>query len=172
MLNDLEINDSYPIMAHANKSPFSASSPRSITVRKPPYSYLHLALISASTLPHVLPAKSRKVQSDMDLLTAQSYVGSALKQYLGLTGSTIPIDFLRIEGMDCWIRIPRQDEMMVVGALGHWISSREGGVAWKVKCTRPWLGRMAAEGEEETLFGRAYIGRSSEPMICVNSNCE
>lgn len=60
----------------------------------------------------------------------------------------IPIDILKIEGSECWIRVPREDAGMVVGALGG-----GGGVGgWRVVGRGEWLG-VVAGGGGEGLFG-------------------
>lgn len=115
---------------------------RCITIRNPPYTYLHLSLL-ASTLPFQSPA-------DVDILTARAYLTSALSQFLGLTGTAVPIDFLKIEGRDTWIRVPREDSAAVVGALSHWVG-KDVAVSWRVKAKGEWLGAVVS-GDGSHLF--------------------
>lgn len=77
----------------------------------------------------------------VDPLTARSYLTSALSQFLGLMGTSIGIDILKIEnppstsepkkkasrgGSDypnVWIRVPRDDGAAVLAALSSWVGS-------------------------------------------------
>ena len=113
---------------------------RSLTIRSS-HTYLHLVLIT-STL--------SSSQPPLDLLTARTYLTSALSQYLGLTGTAIPIDFLKIEGRGVWIRIPREDGVALVGALSQWVG-KEGDVSWRVQAKGEWLGSVLA-GNGDQLF--------------------
>jgi ribonuclease P/MRP protein subunit POP8 len=115
---------------------------RSITIRNPPHTYLHLTLLT-TTVP------SSK-QPPVDILTARTYLTSALSQFLGLTGTAIPVDFLKVEGRDVWIRTPREDSIAVVGALSQWIG-KDWGVSWRVKAKGEWLGAVIA-GDGQKLF--------------------
>ena len=122
--------------------PVSHPGSRSINIRNPPYTYLHLMLLTAT-----LPSSS---QPPVDILTARTYLTSALSQYLGLTGTAILIDFLKIEGRSVWIRVPREDGVALVGALSQWVG-KEGDVSWRVKAKGEWLGSVVA-GNGEHLF--------------------
>lgn len=122
--------------------PMPHSSHDSITIRNPPYTYLHLILLTST------PASSS--QPPLDLLTARTYLTSALSQYLGLTGTAIPIDFLNVEGQSVWIRVPREDGVALVGALSQWVG-KEGDVSWRVKAKGEWLGSVVA-GNGDHLF--------------------
>ena len=116
----------------------SPPAPMKITIRNPPYTYLHLALLTSST---ALPNPD---SPPIDILTARAHLTSAISQFLGITGTAIPIDFLKVEGRDVWIRVPREDVAAVVGALSQWIG-KDGGVGWRVKGKGEWLGVVAAE---------------------------
>ena len=123
---------------------------RSIEIRQTPHTYLHLTLIPTSAISFSSTSISVKEPPNIDVLTARSYLSIALQQYLGLTGTAIPIDILRVDGRDCWIRVPREDGMVIAGALGQWVSHK-GGVAWRIRGKREWLGMVGA-GNGETLF--------------------
>ena len=115
---------------------------RKITIRNPPFTYLHLTLLTSSAslqLPNSPP---------VDILTARAHLTSALSQFLGITGTAIPIDFLKVEGRDAWIRVPREDAVAVAGALTQWVG-KDGGVSWMVKGTGNWLGVVAADDGHE-----------------------
>lgn len=113
--------------------------PRTLTIKSPPHTYLHLTLLSS--LPH---------PPNIDLLTARTLLTSALQQYLGLTGTAIPIDFLKLQGRDVWIRLPREDGAAVAGALSQWMG-KDGGVSWRARARGNWLGVVGA-GDGLDLF--------------------
>lgn len=84
----------------------------------------------------------------LDPITARTYLTSALNQFLGLMGSSIGIDVLKIidsgvsrtqaEGQSqsrdhktepfLWIRVPRDDAPAVVAALSSWVGSSGSGL--------------------------------------------
>lgn len=104
---------------------------KTLTIRNPPFSYLHLTLLAPAT-------------TVFDLLTARAHLTSALSQFLGITGTAIPIDFLKIEGRDVWVRVPREDGAAVVGAISGWVGGE--GVAWRIREKGDWLGAVVAGG--------------------------
>ena len=122
--------------------PISHSSYRSLSIRNPPHTYLNLILLTST------PSSSG--QPPVDILTARTYLTSALSQYLGMTGTAIPIDFLKVEGRSVWIRVPREDGVALVGALSQWVG-KDGDVSWRVKAKGEWLGSVAA-GNGDNLF--------------------
>ena len=85
----------------------------------------------------------------VDILTARTYLSSALQQFLGLTGLAISIDFLKVEGKDVWIRVPREDGLAVSNAISTWVGSE--GVSWRIKGKSDWLANLAA-GDGQQLF--------------------
>lgn len=110
------------------------------TIRNPPFTYLYLTLVTSSTS-NALP---------IDILTARAYLTSAVSQFLGITGTAIPVDVLKVEGRDVWLRVPREDAAAVVGALSQWVA-KDGGVSWRVNRKGEWLGIVAA-GDGHELF--------------------
>ena len=96
---------------------------QNITISNLPFTYFHLRLRQSNPL---IP------KEPVDIITARTHLTSALQQYLGLTGTAIPIDFLKVEGRDVWIRLPREDGSAVQGALSQWMA-RDGNVSWQVK---------------------------------------
>ncbi|KAI4281925.1 MAG: hypothetical protein L6R38_003348 [Xanthoria sp. 2 TBL-2021] len=112
------------------------------TIRHLPWTYFHLSLISSEIT-------SQATDAEVDILTARTYLTSALQQFLGITGTAIPVDFLKVEGRNIWIRVPRDDSAVVVSALSGWIG-REG-VAWRIKGKSEWLGSLIA-GDGSHLF--------------------
>ncbi|PYH65356.1 uncharacterized protein BO88DRAFT_490610 [Aspergillus vadensis CBS 113365] len=112
----------------------SSSTPKTIhfTSRTPTWTYLKLQLINN-------PPTTSSTSTPLDPLTARTYLSAALSQFLGLTGTTIPIDILKISppssstgnktggggsgglGSTVWTRVPRDDAAAVVAALSSWI---------------------------------------------------
>ncbi|KAH7321439.1 hypothetical protein BKA65DRAFT_80697 [Rhexocercosporidium sp. MPI-PUGE-AT-0058] len=117
------------------------------TIKTPQFSYACLQLMSDSP-----PATSRQ----LDALTVRSYVGSALSQFLGLTGSAVSIDILKVEGRETWIRVPREDLSLVLAAIGGWTGGLEGHgkVGWTVKASGNWLGVLVAQGEAGQIWNQ------------------
>ncbi|KAJ9243625.1 hypothetical protein DTO271D3_1650 [Paecilomyces variotii] len=126
------------------------------TARNPPWSYLKLQLIpqpgysSANTL--------------LDELTTRTYLSSALSQFLGVTGTAISIDLLKVENDGtnryAWIRVPRDDASAVVSAVSSWIGGSKssgssganaGNVAWRVCAKGNFLGALV-NGSGTDLF--------------------
>jgi ribonuclease P/MRP protein subunit POP8 len=108
------------------------------TIRSPPFSYAHLQLLSDSGKPPTL-----------DVLTVRTYLTAALKKFLGLAGTAISVDILKVEGNDVWLRVPREDLSAVAAATGGWIGGGDAGssekVKWQVKATGNWLSTMVGD---------------------------
>ena len=49
-----------------------------------------------------------------------------------------------------WIRVPREDAAVIVGALSQWVG-KDGRVSWRVKGKGEWLG-VVVEGDGHQLF--------------------
>ena len=112
----------------------------SITIRTPPHSYAHLELLSSSS-----------ATTSLDALAVRFHLTSALTQFLGLTGSAISVDILKVEGRECWIRVPREDLSPLLAAVGGWVGGNgEGQVGWRVRGSGNWL---------SSLVGRAGLER-------------
>ena len=109
------------------------------TIRKAPWSYIHLQrLTSSSTAPA------------LDGMTVQLYLASALTQFLGLHGAAIAFDILRIADQDVWIRLAAEDRGSLVAAAGGWVSSN--GDGWRVKGWSSWDAGVMNEGGGQDLF--------------------
>jgi ribonuclease P/MRP protein subunit POP8 len=118
------------------------------------------------------------IHQPLDSLSARTYLSSALSQFLGLTGTAIPTDILKIEhGLasapkvdatsttqvakttrhdSVWIRVPREDAPAVVAAVSSWIgggnnSTGSAGVAWRVCAKGNFLSALTA-GSGADLF--------------------
>ncbi|KAF2232065.1 hypothetical protein EV356DRAFT_534909 [Viridothelium virens] len=137
-----------------------------LSLSHPPYTYLHLSLISASSLSTSSLSgddpQTFQNSPDLDALTIRTHLTAALSSFLGLTGSAIPIDILKYSGPvtsqnDVWIRVPTEDESAVITALGAWAGRggrEEGGmVGWRVKDTGSWLpGMIGTKDGAQALF--------------------
>lgn len=108
------------------------------TLRHPPYTYLHLTVKQLSTSAPI----------DLDQVAAHSYLHSALLQFLGLTGTAIQLDLLKVAGRDIWLRVARDDASAVVAAVSQWASTGQG-VSLQVKARGTWLGAVMAKGRTD-----------------------
>jgi ribonuclease P/MRP protein subunit POP8 len=117
----------------ANGPSLKEPTTATITLRNPPFSYFHLRLISLE----------EQAQQPLDELTIRSYLTAALQQYLGLTGTAIPIDILKVDNdQNAWIRVPRDDEVAVTTALSQWVGSK--GVNLRIEARGTWLRGVVA----------------------------
>jgi len=105
------------------------------TLRKPQWTYFHLAAISSSA---DLP--------DLDILTFRQNLTTALNQFLGLTGAAIDVDILKFEGAEAWIRVPREDASAVHEAVSGWAGAKsaKGQHKWIVRGRDDWLVRLVS----------------------------
>ena len=108
-----------------------------VTVRTLPYTYLHISLVTTTQNP-----------PSIDALTARTHLTSALQQFLGMTGTAIPIDILKVEGRDVWIRVPREDGRALVEAVSGWANET---ATWRVRGKSEWLGGLVV-GNGRDLF--------------------
>lgn len=142
---DAAMQDAPPTSSPSKrKQARSGHEHKAITISAPPFSYIHLEL-QASSLK----------KSQLDDLTAKSYITSALTQFLGIHGSAISIDILKTEGKDVWIRVMREDASAAVAALGGWLRGRGNAdeqLGWRVKGRGNWLGGLVGEGDVEGIW--------------------
>lgn len=113
------------------------------TIKTPPFSYIHLQLISDGETPKKL-----------DSLNVRSHITAALAQFLGVTGSAISVDILMVEGAECWIRVPREDLSPVLAAVGGWVGGTEtqGKFGWRVKGKGNWLSVLVGLNGQENIW--------------------
>jgi ribonuclease P/MRP protein subunit POP8 len=107
------------------------------TLRNPPHTYFHLRVRS-------LPPQSLL---SLDEVTIRSYLTAALQQYLGLTGTAIPIDILKVDRTDAWVRVPHADESAVTAAVSQWVGAK--GMSLRVMGRGSWLGGLVGRGTVE-----------------------
>lgn len=84
----------------------------------------------------------------LDEITLRTHLTSALNQYLGVTGTAIPVDIFKVESAtgEAWVRIPRDDERAVVAALSQWAG--KGGIVVRILGRGSWLGGLiGGEGD-------------------------
>lgn len=118
-----------------NQKPSSTIS--QFTIRNPPWSYIHLSLIFTSS----------NVTTKLDALTAHLHLRAALSQFLGLHGTAIPIDILKLEANDVYIRVPREDASALVIAVGSWVGKN--GEGWMVRHSGCWGPALQSDGGAE-----------------------
>src|SRR4051794_7213490 len=113
------------------------------TIKTPPFSYACLEIISDSVM-----------QAQLDELTVRSHLTAALTQFLGLSGSAISVDILKIEGSESWIRVPREDLSQLLAAVGVWIGGNDanGKVGWRVKAKGNWLSSLVGNQGVENIW--------------------
>ncbi|KAK0253592.1 hypothetical protein B0A54_16978 [Friedmanniomyces endolithicus] len=113
------------------------------TLRNPPWSYIHLQHLTAHS-----PATTTTAL--LDAVTAHLQITAALTQFLGLHGAAIPIDILKTEGAEVWIRVPAEDHSAVLAAVGGWVSGK--GEGWRVKGFSSWDAGARARDSGQDLF--------------------
>ena len=93
---------------------------------------------------------------ELDTLSIRTNLTAALSSFLGLTGTAIPIDIMKVSGLlngqnDVWIRVPIEDGSAVVAALGAWVGQRDreesGLLGWRVVETGSWLPGMVGRSD-------------------------
>ncbi|UKZ83584.1 hypothetical protein TrVFT333_011393 [Trichoderma virens FT-333] len=113
-------------------------------IRTPPFSYIHLELLT----------NPPDAAVELDNLQVKSYCTAALRQFLGLTGTAIPLDVLKVSGSECWIRVPREDLGSFAAALTAWKGTSDGGIEslLRIKQCSDWLGAMVGSNGQEQLW--------------------
>ncbi|EFX01066.1 hypothetical protein CMQ_6008 [Grosmannia clavigera kw1407] len=108
----------------------------SCTISKPPFAYVH---IEAAT-----SRQTDTVGSVIDPLQIRSYCTAALKQFVGATGAGMPLDLLKIDGRQFWIRLPREDLSFFAAALAAWSFTDQDGVTTVLRllASGNWLGSL------------------------------
>ncbi|ROW08820.1 hypothetical protein VMCG_02769 [Cytospora schulzeri] len=114
------------------------------TIKTPTYAYAHLELITTTTTSSA---------TLLDDLQVRSYLTSALKQFLGSTGSGMPIDILKVDGRDCWVRVPRQDLGAFAAALAVWPGSGGAVTGFLVRAAGDWLGALVGRCDQKEIWG-------------------
>lgn len=110
------------------------------TIRNPPWAYVHLQHLTSSS----------GNGPDLDPVTAHLHLTAALSQFLGLHGTAIPFDILKLEEQDVWIRLPAEDRSALVGAVGGWVSGN--GEGWRVDGWSSWNASAMGRNSGQDLF--------------------
>ncbi|MCJ1416301.1 hypothetical protein MMC32_002636 [Xylographa parallela] len=129
-----------PLSTNMRKPPTRSLPLTTNTTLPLPHTYLHLSLLTPSSV--LSPQNSPPI----DAITARTYLTAALTQFLGLTGTAIAIDILKVEGRDCWLRVAREDGAAVERAVVAWAGE---GVAWRIRGVGGWLGGLVGRGGRE-----------------------
>ncbi|KAI1390955.1 uncharacterized protein F4822DRAFT_168055 [Hypoxylon trugodes] len=113
------------------------------TIKTPRFSYAHLELFSDPSDP-----------AELDALQVRSYCTSALKQFLGTTGIGIPLDILKVEGKNCWLRMPRDDLGAFSAAITAWQGSYQDGIhsSLRIRGCSDWLGALVGRDGQDKLW--------------------
>ncbi len=114
---------------------------KTLTLRNPTWSYIHLKQFQPPN-----------TSSTLDALTAHIQITAALHQFLGVHGAAVPVDVLKLEGSEVWIRVPAEDRSAVVAAVGGWVG--KAGEGWRVIGWSSWS--AGAEGGKDG--GRELFG--------------
>lgn len=118
------------------------------TLRDPPYTYFHLSVHALNSQPG--PPSERTSTHSLDEITARTYLTSALQQYLGVTGTAIALDILKVDGASVFIRVPSDDEAAVAAALSQWVSSGARAFGLRIRARGSWLGGVLGRGRGGT----------------------
>ncbi|KAJ9142638.1 hypothetical protein NKR23_g7054 [Pleurostoma richardsiae] len=114
------------------------------TIKNPPHAYAYLELVTDSD-----------EAAELDPILVRSYCTAALKQFLGLTGMGMPIDILKVEGKECWLRIPREDLGAFAAAITAWTGATlEGHTSTlRILACGNWLGSLLGHATQRKLWG-------------------
>ncbi|KAF2156158.1 hypothetical protein K461DRAFT_291104 [Myriangium duriaei CBS 260.36] len=143
-ISDSELNEDDTTVTRKRKKSKPSTVISQMTLRKPEWAYIHLRLISPSSL--VAHAAGNSTLTPVDEVTVYMHIQSALKSFLGVHGTAITLDFLRVKGHDIWIRTPRQDVNALVAAVGGWIGSS--GEALRIMDWGSWGPNEGRNGKE------------------------
>ncbi|KAL1900264.1 hypothetical protein Sste5346_002575 [Sporothrix stenoceras] len=115
----------------------------SSTIGRPPFAYAQIEVV-----------QNAKSQGSLDALQVRSYCDAALKQFLGATGGAMPLDLLKLDGNEFWVRLPREDMGLFAAALAAWSSvSRSGtATALRLRASGNWLGSLVRRSEQQAIW--------------------
>lgn len=115
----------------------------STTLSRPPFAYAQIEVVQSQSSPGAL-----------DAIQVRSYCDAALKQFLGATGAAMPLDLLKLDGSEFWVRLPREDMGLFAAALAAWSSVSRGGTATalRLKASGNWLGSLVGRSEQQALW--------------------
>lgn len=113
------------------------------TIRSPAFAYAHLELVGDAALP-----------AKLDNLQVRGYCTAALRQFLGDHGVAVAIDILKVDGKECWLRLPRQDLGIFSAAITAFPgTSQNGGTSLlRLLACGDWLGSLLGRADEQKLW--------------------
>lgn len=138
-------NNKKPSLKKSRASPISKGHEITVrTIRQPQFAYAYLELICDT-----------ENKPPVEIITFRSHLTAAFTQFLGLTGSAMPVDILKVEGRECWIRVPLEDLSTVIAAVTGWLGNvgQEERIAWKVKDSGNWLSSIVGSKGLSTTWG-------------------
>jgi ribonuclease P/MRP protein subunit POP8 len=114
------------------------------TIKAPPFSYAHLELVTEDSTQAI----------NLDELQVKSYCTAALRQFMGLTGAGMPLDILKAQGNQCWVRVERPDLGSFAAAITAWRGTNEDGVHYLLRLVQcsDWLGTMVGSDGQDRLW--------------------
>lgn len=118
----------------------------SCTISKPSFAYAQVEALTAR--------QTGAADSALDPLQIRSYCTAALKQFLGATGAGIPLDLLKIDGRQFWMRLPREDLGLFAAALAAWSSTDQDGATTVLRlcASGNWLGSLIGRTQMRQLW--------------------
>ncbi|KAK8136882.1 hypothetical protein PG984_004822 [Apiospora sp. TS-2023a] len=119
----------------------------SCVIKEPLFSYAHLQVLNGNPLQEPI---------EVDALQVRSYCMKALQQFLGIAGTAISIDILKVDGANCWLRIPRDSLGAFSAAITAWRGEYEDGIhtTFQIKGCSDWLGSLVGQVGQDTLWSK------------------
>lgn len=146
---DIDIDNSLTeAIQKASETKFKSSKSHGIyttTLKTPPFAYAHLEIISATN----------NTVLSLDELTVRQYLTSALKQFLGITGTAMPIDIMKVSGRQAWVRLPRQDLGAFAAAMTAWVGTGSSISGFRICAAGDWLGALIGRYDQRRIWGES-----------------
>lgn len=113
------------------------------TLRSPAFAYTHLEMMTDT--PGTV---------ELDDLQVRSYITAALRQFLGDHGAAVAADILKVDGRECWLRLPRQDLGLFSAAITAFPGTSVGGGSGVLRLLAcgDWLGSLVGRADEKRLW--------------------
>lgn len=113
------------------------------TIKSPSFAYAHLELVTDGAQP-----------APLDNLQVRSYCTAALRQFLGEHGVAVAIDILKVDGRECWLRLPRQDLGMFSAAVTAFpgVNGSGGASLLRLLACGDWLGSLVGRADERKMW--------------------
>ncbi|OIW29860.1 hypothetical protein CONLIGDRAFT_631934 [Coniochaeta ligniaria NRRL 30616] len=113
------------------------------TIKSPPFAYAHLELVTDSGR-----------AANLDNLQVRSYCTAALRQFLGEHGVAVAIDILKVDGKECWLRLPRQDLSVFSAAVTAFPGTTQNGDTslLRLLACGDWLGSLVGRADQQKLW--------------------